>query len=107
MLSKKISIKLHFDLFHGYNLLPKAAELLNDEDKLDFKNYINEQYSFYPLEIFISKKKIIEDLYSKTFDWIFKCEEKFSNLQLVGYGKERLYDFLAERFFSFYFMKCN
>tara|TARA_Y100001970_G_C14105467_1_gene787847 strand:+ start:243 stop:1061 length:819 start_codon:yes stop_codon:yes gene_type:complete len=102
---KKISIKLHFDLFHGYNLLPKAAELLNDEDKSDFKKYIIEQYSFYPLEIFISKKRIIKDLYSRTFDWIFKCEEKFANLKLEGYGKERLYDFLAERYFSFYFEK--
>ena len=44
-------------------------------------------------------------MYLKTFDWIFKCEEKFSNLKLAGYGKERLYDFLAERYFSFYFEK--
>ena len=30
---------------------------------------------------------------------------KFQDLKLEGYGKERLYDFLAERFFSFYFEK--
>ena len=55
--------------------------------------------------MFISKKKIIENLYKKTFDWIFKCELEFSHLLLGGYGKERLYDFMAERFFSFYFEK--
>ena len=50
-------------------------------------------------------KKIIEPLYIKVFEWIFKCEKKFSHLNLSGYGKERLYDFLAERYFSFYFEK--
>ena len=102
---KNISIKLHFDLFHGYELLSKAGSLLSNEDRLDFEKYINVKNSFYPLEIFVSKKKIIENLYEKTFNWIFKCEEKFSNLKLTGYGKERLYDFLAERYFSFYFEK--
>ncbi len=101
----KLSIKLHFDLFHGYGLLSDATKLLNDHDKNDFEKYIKNKHSFYPLEMFISKKIIIEDLYSKTFEWIFKCEEKFSHLELKGYGKERLYDFLAERYFSFYFEK--
>ena len=33
------------------------------------------------------------------------CEKEFSNIKLEGYGKERLFNFLAERFFSFYFEK--
>ncbi len=101
----KISISLHFDLFHGYNLLKRSCKFIDEEDRLDFLKYINNNTSFHPLELFISKKKIINKLYEKTFRWIFKCENEFQDLKLEGYGKERLYDFLAERFFSFYFEK--
>lgn len=102
---KKISINLHFDLFHGYNLLNKSANLLESDDCVDFTYYINNSYSFHPLQIFISQKKNIQKLYEKLFKWIFECEKYFSNIDLSGYGKERLYDFLAERYFSYYFEK--
>jgi len=104
---KKISINLHFDLFHGYKLLSRSTKLINEEDRSDFISYINESTSFYPLELFVSKKKNILNLYEKTFEWIFRCENEFKDLKLEGYGKERLYDFLAERFFSFYFEKYS
>ncbi len=102
---EKYNIKTHFDLFHGYDLITKASELLNDNDKEDFKKYINIENSFYPLQIFVVKKKYLSKLYKYTFNWIFECEKIFSNIKLIGYGKERLYDFLAERYFSFYFEK--
>jgi len=102
---KKYTINLHFDLFHGYNLLNKASELLEDDEKGAFKDYINNENSFYPLQIFITKKKFLDLLYEKTFKWIFKCEKTFANIDLRGYGKERLYDFLAERYFSYFFTK--
>ena len=102
---KRYNINLHFDLFHGYNLLNRASELLDDTEKEAFRNYINTEYSFYPLQIFITKKKFLDLLYEKTFKWIFKCEKNFGNMELKGYGKERLYDFLAERYFSYFFEK--
>ena len=102
---KKYSIKLHFDLFHEYNLLEKSAKFLENEDKEDFKHYINKNNSFHQFEMFITTKKHMNLLYEKTFKWIFICEKEFSNIKLEGYGKERLYNFLAERFFSFYFEK--
>ena len=102
---KRISINLHFDLFHGYNLLNKSTNFLENDDCIDFTNYINNNYSFYPLQMFISQKKNIKKLYENLFKWIFKCEKFFSNIELSGYGKERLYDFLAERYFSYYFEK--
>ena len=101
----RISINLHFDLFHGFNLLNQATNLLDKDDIIDFKKYINNQHSFYPLQMFVIKKKFIRKLYEKTFNWIFKCEKIFSKIELKGYGKERLYDFLAERYFSYYFEK--
>jgi len=102
---KEMTIKFHFDIFHKYQIIEKASNLLNIDDRDDFLNYINLKTEFYPFQIFITKKKIIDQLYVKTFDWIFKCEKEFSSLKLEGYGMERLYDFLAERFFSFYFEK--
>jgi len=101
----KLTIQFQFDLFHGYKLLDKAADIMNNDDKKDFKDYITKQTSFHQYQLFISRKEIIENLYSKTFPWIEECEKKFNNIKLAGYGKERLYDFLAERFFSFYFEK--
>ena len=99
------SVGLHFDLFHGYGIIDKAADLLNHEEKNDFKQYFKEKSSFHQFEMFISKKKNIIHLYEKTFNWIFECEKLFSKIKLEGYGKERLFNFLAERFFSFYFEK--
>ena len=101
----KYNINLHFDIFHGYGILEKAARVLNLEDREDFLNYIKNSNSFYPLQIFISKPSILKLLYKKTFEWIAKCEIVFSNFEFEGYGKERLFDFLAERFFSFFFIK--
>ena len=56
---EKYNIKTHFDLFHGYDLITKASELLNDNDKEDFKKYINIENSFYHLQIFVVKKKYL------------------------------------------------
>ena len=53
--------------------------------------------------MFISQKNI-QKLYEKLFKWILSVKN-FSNIELSGYGKERLYDFLAERYFSYYFEK--
>ena len=102
---KRISIELHFDLFHGYRYLSEAAKLLDDTDRVDFENYIKEQNSFHGFGMFVSKKKIIDDLFERLYKWIFKCEKRFSKEKLTGYGKERLYDFFAERYYSFYFEK--
>lgn len=101
----KYNINLHFDIFHGYGILQKAATVLNLNDRDDFLNYIKRSNSFYPLQIFIAKPAILRLLYKKTFKWITKCENIFTNFSFKGYGKERLFDFLAERFFSFFFIK--
>ena len=76
---KEMTIKFHFDIFHKYQTIERAANLLNIDDRDDFLKYINLKTEFYPLQMFISQKKILDPLYSKTFDWIFKCEEKLSN----------------------------
>jgi len=101
----KRNIKLHFDMHHGYGILEKAAKLLKNEDRKDFLNYINNNNYFNPHIMFISKKKILNQWFSDSFEWLFKCEDLFGFDQLSGYDKERLYAYLAERYASFWFKK--
>jgi hypothetical protein len=102
-LTKKHNIKLHFDMFHLYQGLEKAAKVMNSEFKNDFLNYIHTQTElFSPFSIFILKKNKFNELCEATFEWIHNCENIFDINELHGHGQIRLFDYLAERFFSFW-----
>ena len=99
--SKKQSVKLHFDMHHGYNVLDKV----DFKDRDQFRKFVNNNISFNPHIMFISKKKIINDWFKDLFKWLFKCEKIFVISELKGYDQERLYAYLAERYLSFWFRK--
>ena len=103
--SKKQTIKLHFDMHHGHDVLSKAISKLNNKDRNQFKKFVNENTSFNPHIMFISKKKIINNWFKDLFSWLFKCEKIFGFSKLKGYDQERLYAYLAERYLSFWFRK--
>lgn len=99
------TIRWHFDMFHGNGLIDAAADLLNENEKEDFKNFINTNTSFNRGNMFICKsKKIMNEFYSSLFPWLEECEKKFG-LNLEGYGKTRLYAFLSERYIPYWFKK--
>jgi|TARA_B110000114_G_C15089563_1_gene397838 hypothetical protein len=99
------TIRFHFDMFHGNGILDKALDLLNEEDKEDFRKYINENTSYNQGNMFVCKsKKIMKQYYKTIFEWLEKCEQVFG-FDLVGYGNIRLYAFLAERFMPYWFNK--
>ena len=101
----KRNIRFHFDMFHGNGILDKAIEQLDSENKEDFKNFVYKETSFNQGNMFICKsKEIIEKYYSTIFKWLENCEKIFG-FDLEGYGKKRLYGFLAERFLSYWFRK--
>ena len=102
---KKYTINLHFDLFHGYKFLERSIKVMSTEDQKDFDYYTKTSNTFHPFQIFISKPQVMKKLYEKTFLWIYECEKIFNNEDLTGYGRTRIYDFLAERYFSFWFVK--
>ena len=54
---KKQSINFHFDMHHGYGNLKKAIDVMNDDDREEFRNYVNTSY--------ISSSY---NVYCKTFD---------------------------------------
>jgi len=104
---KNETIKVHFDMHHGYGNLDKAINLLEESDKDDFKKYVN-SFNFYnPHIMFIARPKIINIWFSKLFPWLEKCEKIFGFKELKGYETTRIYAYLAERYLSFWFKKYS
>ena len=102
----KRNIKFHFDMMHGKNNLDKAIELLDLEDRNDFRDFVNTNTSFNPHNMFICKsKEILSKYYDCIFPWLFRCEKLFNFDNLHGYGLQRIYGFLAERYLSYWFQK--
>ena len=102
---KKQSLLLHFDMHHGYGNMEKAINLINEEDRNDFYNYLNSSTSYNPHIMFISKPYIANEWFSVLFPWLLRCEKIFGFEKLNGYDTQRLYAFLAERYLSFWFKK--
>ena len=102
---KNRNLKFHFDLFHGKGNLEKAINLLDDENKKDFKNFMENRTSFNPHNMFVCRTEILKEYYKTIFPWLSKCEDIFGFDNLQGYGLKRIYGFLAERFLSFWMNK--
>ena len=99
------TIRWQFDMFHGSGNLDKAIELLPNKDRDDFKHFTRNETSFSRGNMFISKSPKIINLYFRdVFDWLKSCEGIFG-FNLEGYGKKRMYTFLAERYLPFWFKK--
>ena len=101
---KKQTIKLHFDMCHGYGIIDSAIDVMHSKDKVDFKNFIYNSISFNPHIVFISKPNIANRWFSDLFSWLDNCEKIIGFKKLKGYEK-RLYAYLAERYLSFWFKK--
>ena len=101
---KNITIKIHFDMYHGYGNLDKAIDQLTDKDKEKFRKFVNTETCFNPYNMFICKnKKILFNYYNDVFSWLEKCEKIFGFDLIESYGQKRIYGFLAERFLSYWF----
>ena len=102
---REITIKTQFDLHHGYGVLEKAISVMDEKDKIEFKEFVNKNTKYNPHIMFISKKKIINKWFKSLFSWLFSCEKEFGLKNLKGYDQQRLYAYLAERYLSFWFKK--
>ena len=102
---EKRNLKFHFDMMHGEGNLDKAIDLLNNNDRTEFRKFVNSEVSFNPHNMFMCRSKtIMENYYNDVFSWLKKCEYEFG-FNLDGYGLKRIYGFLAERYLSFWFKK--
>ena len=103
-ITKKTTIKFHFDVFHGNGKLDKAIDLLNKNERDDFRVFIHGD-SFNKENMFICRsKKIIKEYYKSVFPWLEKCESIFG-FKLNSWQEIRIYAFLAERYLSYWFTK--
>ena len=94
-------------MHHGYGNLDKAIDVIDSEDKDEFRAYVNNAISFNPHIMFIAKVEIANNWFSKLFPWLLRCEEIFGFDNLHGYDTKRLYAYLAERYLSFWFKKYS
>ena len=102
----KRNINFHFDFMHGEDNLNKAIDLLDTENQNDFRKFVNTEVSFNPHNMFICKSKYkLKTYYETIFPWLERCEKLFGFENLKGFGKIRIYTFLAERFMRFWFRK--
>ena len=68
------TIKFHFDMFHGNGVLDKAINVLNKDDKEDFRYYVNNNNSFNQANMFICKSpQLLMRYYDCIFEWLFNC----------------------------------
>ncbi len=92
-------------MWHGNGNLDRAIDLLDDKDREDFRKYTRAKISFSRGNMFVCRsKKIMNSYFESIFSWLEKCEKIFG-FELEGYGKTRIYAFLAERYMSFWFNK--
>tara|TARA_B100000700_G_scaffold328687_1_gene447362 strand:- start:104 stop:904 length:801 start_codon:yes stop_codon:yes gene_type:complete len=104
---KKQTIKLHFDMHHGYGNLDKAIDVMNIKDREEFREYVNTKTEFSSNNMFISKKNVMDKWFKDVFEWLFNCEKIFGFENLTGYETTRIYAYLAERYLSFWFKKYS
>ena len=106
-LKKNRNIKFQFDMFHGNGVLDKAIDVLNSKDREDFRQFVNNNDSINQANLFICRsRKLMTKYYTTIFEWFEKCEKVFG-FNLEGYGKIRIYAFLAERYLPFWFNKYS
>ena len=67
---RNYNIELHFDLFHGFRNLQKAAELVKKEDRDEFIEYIKKNRSFNPHIMCVAKPKILKLWFEDLFPWL-------------------------------------
>ena len=51
------NLRFNFDMFHGNGLIDKAIELLDDDNKEDFRNFVNTNTSYNQCNLFICRSK--------------------------------------------------
>ena len=94
-------------MHHGYGNLDRAIDLIDQEDKDEFRDFVNNSTFFNPHIMFIASAEVANSWFNKLFPWLFRCEKLFGFEQLYGYDTKRLYAYLAERYLSFWFKKYS
>lgn len=95
-----------FKEVHNTDIIENCIDFLNDETKSKFFEHLN-QNKLFPLNMFITKKKIFEKYCEEIFPWLEKCLNLLEKKNLCKNYNQRLPAFLSERFTSFWFSQFN
>ena len=98
------SLRGQFVKNYGSKVLDDCLNLLDANDKNDFKDYL-EGNSLSICNMFIAKPPIFDKYCTSMFDWIFKIYNYCEENNLLKGKNIRLPIFLVERFTSFWFQK--
>ena len=79
---------------------------INNEDRIDFKIFLESNISYNRGDMFIcNSKEIIIKYYESVFPWLERCEKIFGLNQESGRYEARMYGYLAERYMAYWFNK--
>ena len=93
--ANKQTIKVHFDMHHGFGNLDKAINLLDDNQREQFREYVNTSTSFNPHIMFIAKPKVVNEWFNNLFSWLFKAKNIF-NLMILKVMIQKDYTHIVE-----------
>ena len=93
-------------MYHGHGNLDKAIDLLDNQNKENFRKFVESENAFNPYNMLLCKsQKILKEYYDSLFNWLSRCEAIFGFNMSDSYGSVRIYGFLAERYLSYWFQK--
>ena len=79
-IEKNRNIKFQFDFHHGLGVLDKAIELLDDNNRENFKNYVTQNGSYNQGNMFITKSKKLIKIIIKMYLVGLKNVKKFLDM---------------------------
>ncbi len=95
-----------FDKLYVKDVLTKCASFVKDEDKIDFKNFLNGN-KFSICNMFITKPRLFRLYCDDMFNFINNCYSYCAKEKLLNDKNLRLPIFMVERFTSFWFEKYS
>jgi len=95
-----------FDKLYVKNALNDCASFVKNEDKADFKNFLNSN-KLSICNMFITKPRLFDLYCDDMFNFIYKCYGYCVKEKLLNNKNLRLPIFMVERFTSFWFEKYS
>lgn len=102
---QSLTLLEQFELEHNKQDLLLAAQLLPEQHKQDFIDYLNGHHvSLY--NMYAAKPLVLQTYFATLFPWLFEVEKHLDFMGREPY-QARLPGFIAERFSSYYFNKLH
>jgi hypothetical protein len=102
---ESLTLLEQFELEHDKQSLLTAINLLPDEHKQGFINYLD-GYKMSPYNMYITTSSVLNNYFEVLFSWLLKLE-KFIEYKNKSAYQARLPGFISERFASYFFNKFH